>query len=152
MIVIQGAAGARELVGQELGVSEWVKVDQALIDAFADTTGDHQWIHVDVDRARTSPFGTTIAHGLLTLGLGPRFSYEIYDFDGIAYGVNYGYGRVRFPAPVPADARLRMRAQLTAAEDVPGGVQLTITQTFEVEGATKPACVAEALVRIYESG
>ena len=136
-------------VGQELGVSEWYAVTQETIDRFAQVTEDFQWIHVDVEKAKQTPFGGTIAHGLFTLSLGPKFSYEIVDVQGFAFGVNYGYGRVRFPAPLPIGSNVRMRATLTSVEEVPGGVQFTITQTFEREGHDKPVCVAESLARAF---
>ena len=112
MLTITGIDELKAKVGEELGVSDWHEVTQAEIDAFADATGDHQWIHVDPERAAQSPFGSTIAHGLYTLGLGPRFTYEAYAVEGFAFGVNYGYDRVRFPAPLPVDSRVRMRATL----------------------------------------
>jgi acyl dehydratase len=120
-----------------------------MIDAFADATGDHQWIHVDPERAKETPFGGTIAHGLFTLGLGPKLSYEMFSIEGIAFGINYGYDRVRFPAPLPVDSKVRMRATLSQIDDVPGGVQFKITQTFELEGGEKPVCVAESLSRAF---
>ena len=149
MLTITGTQDLQEQVGQELGVSEWQSISQADIDRFAEATGDFQFIHVDAEKAAQTPFGTTIAHGLLTLSLGPKLSYEIYALEGFAFAVNYGYGKVRFPAPVPVDSRLRMRATLTAVDEVSGGLQLTITQTFEIEGGEKPVCVAESLVRVY---
>ena len=152
MLTITGIDELKAKVGEELGVSEWHEVTQEEIDAFADATGDHQWIHVDPERAAQSPFGSTIAHGLLTLGLGPRFTYDAYAVEGFAFGVNYGYDRVRFPAPVPVGSRVRMRAVLDSVDDVPGGVQFKVTQTFEIEGGEKPACVAEALARAYVGG
>ncbi len=136
-------------IGQELGVSEWYEVTQETIDRFAQVTEDFQWIHVDVERATQTPFGGTIAHGLFTLSLGPKFAYEIVDVQGFAFGVNYGYGKVRFPAPLPVGSRVRMRATLTSVEEVPGGVQFTISQTFEREGHDKPVCVAESLARAF---
>ena len=149
MLTITGSQDLQERVGQELGASEWQTIGQADIDRFAEATGDFQFIHVDPEKAAQTPFGTTIAHGLFTLSLGPKLSYEIYALEGFAFAVNYGYGKVRFPAPVPVDSRLRMRAALTAVDEVSGGLQLTITQTFEVEGGEKPVCVAESLVRVY---
>jgi acyl dehydratase len=149
MLTLTGIDELKAQVGQELGVSEWVEVSQETIDAFADVTGDHQWIHVDPERAKETPFGGTIAHGLFTLGLGPRFTYEIFTLGGFAFALNYGYGKVRFPAPLKVGAKVRMRATLSAVEDVAGGVQITVTQTFEVEGGEKPVCVAEALARVY---
>jgi acyl dehydratase len=149
MLTLTGIDELKAQVGQELGVSEWVEVSQETIDAFADVTGDHQWIHVDPERAKETPFGGTIAHGLFTLGLGPRFTYEIFTLGGFAFALNYGYGKVRFPAPLKVGAKVRMRATLSAVEDVAGGVQITVTQTFEVEGGEKPVCVAESLTRAY---
>lgn len=146
---IAGVDGLRARVGDELGVSAWHEVTQERVDAFAEVTGDRQWIHVDRERAARSPFGGTIAHGYLTLSLGPALTAEVLGLDGFAYGVNYGLDRVRFPAPLPVGSRVRMRAALTAVEDVPGGVQITITQTFEREGGDKPVCVAESLGRLY---
>jgi acyl dehydratase len=152
MLRIDGIAGLRGLAGEELGTSAWHEVTQEQIDAFAHVTGDHEWIHVDVARAAGSPFGSTIAHGLLTLSLGPRFNYEIFEIANIDLGLNYGYSRVRFPAPLPAGSRVRMRARLAAVEHVPGGVQITVEQTFEREGAEKPVCVAEIIIRVLGEG
>ena len=149
MLTISGIDELRAKVGEELGVSEWHEVTQEAIDAFADSTGDHQWIHVDPERAAQTPWGSTIAHGLYTLSLGPRFTFAMFTIEGFAFGLNYGYNKVRFPAPLPVDSRLRMRATLSSVDDVPGGVQLTITQTFEREGEEKPVCVAEAVSRMY---
>ena len=147
--VITGIAGLSAAVGTELGVSDWYEVTQEAVNAFADVTEDFQWIHVDPERAAQTPFGGTIAHGLFTLSLGPKFSYEVIDLQGFAFGVNYGYGRVRFPAPMHVGARVRMRATLTSVEEVAGGVQFTITQTYEREGTEKPVCVAESLARAF---
>ena len=152
MLTITGTQDLKDRVGQELGVSDWQTIAQADIDRFAEATGDFQFIHVDPEKAAQTPFGTTIAHGLLTLSLGPKLSGEIYGLEGFAFAVNYGYGKVRFPAPVPVDSRLRLRASLTAVDEVSGGLQLTITQTFEVDGSEKPVCVAESLVRVYGGG
>jgi acyl dehydratase len=149
MLTISGIDELRAKVGEELGVSEWHEVTQDEIDAFADATGDHQWIHVDPERAAETPFGSTIAHGLYTLSLGPRFTFALFTIEGFAFGLNYGYNKVRFPAPLPVDSRVRMRATLASVDDVPGGVQLTITQTFEREGEEKPVCVAESVARMY---
>jgi acyl dehydratase len=147
--VINGLEELKGKVGTELGVSDWVAVTQEAIDAFADATGDHQWIHVDPERAKDTPFGGTIAHGLYTLSLGPQLSYSLFEVQGVAFGLNYGYNKVRYPAPLPVGSKVRMRATLTAAEDIPGGLQMTVTQTFEREGADKPVCVAESVSRIY---
>jgi acyl dehydratase len=149
MLTISGIDELRAKVGEELGVSEWHEVTQDEIDAFADATGDHQWIHVEPERAAQTPFGSTIAHGLYTLSLGPRFTFAMFTIEGFAFGLNYGYNKVRFPAPLPVDSRVRMRATLAAVDDVAGGVQLTITQTFERDGSEKPVCVAESVARMY---
>jgi acyl dehydratase len=149
MLTITGVEELKAKVGEELGVSEWHEVTQEAIDAFADATGDHQWIHVDPQRAADTPWGSTIAHGLYTLSLGPQFTFALFTIEGFAFGLNYGYNKVRFPAPLPVDSRVRMRATLTSVDDVPGGVQLTITETFEREGEEKPVCVAEAVSRMY---
>ena len=146
-------ASLRELeqrVGEEVGVSPWVEVTQERIDTFAKAIDDFQFIHVDPERAKQTPFGSTIAHGLYTLSLGPKFSYEMFSVDNVAFGINYGYEKIRFPAPVPVDSKVRMRAELLSVDDVPGGVQFKVKQTYEIEGAEKPACVAEALARVYE--
>ena len=147
--VINGLDELKSKVGQELGVSDWHDVTQERVDAFADATGDHQWIHVDPERAKDTPFGGTIAHGLYTLSLGPQFSYALWTVEGTVFGLNYGYEKVRFPAPLPIGSRVRMRATLTEAHDVDGGVQFTVTQSFEREGSEKPVCVAESVARVY---
>ena len=137
------------LVGQELGTSDWISVDQGSIDAFARATGDHQWIHVDPARAAQGPFGTTVAHGYLTLSLLPALAASAFELEGSRMGVNYGLNRVRFPAPVPEGSRLRAHFRLAACEAVAGGVQLTIDATIEREGGDKPVCVAQMLARRY---
>ena len=149
MRTINGLEGLRQAEGDDLGTSDWHEVTQDAIDAFADVTGDHQWIHVDRARARQTPFGGTIAHGYYTLSLAPMFSEQIFAMEGFAFAVNYGLNKVRFPAPLPVGSKVRMRATLSSVEDVPGGVQLTVTQTFEREGGEKPVCVAESLSRVY---
>ena len=149
MLTLNGLDEVRAHVGEELGVSDWHLVTQELIDEFARVTGDDQWIHIDVERAKQSPFGGTIAHGYYTLSLAPRFSYDMFKFEGFAFGVNYGLNRVRFPAPMPVGERVRMRAKLAAIEEIPGGAQLTTGLTFEREGGEKPVCVAESLSRVY---
>jgi len=149
MLTITGIDELKSHVGQELGVSDWHEVTQEDINAFADVTGDHQFIHVDLDRAKETPFGGTIAHGYYTLSLLPKFSYSMYSFDGFAFGLNYGLNKVRFPAPLPVGQKVRMRAELVAVDDVPGGVQITTKATFETEGGDKPVCVAESLARLY---
>ena len=138
----------RDAAGQHLGWTEWVEIDQARVDRFADATGDHQWIHVDVERARAeSPFGGPIAHGYLTLALSNLFLPELLAVPGASAGVNYGTGKVRFPSPVPVGSRIRGGAEITAIDEIPGGVQTTITITIQVEGQDKPACVIESLSR-----
>jgi acyl dehydratase len=149
MLTLTGLDEVRAHVGKELGVSDWHVVTQEKIDEFAEVTGDDQWIHVDRERAKESPFGGTIAHGYYTLSLAPRFSYDMFKFEGFAFGVNYGLNRVRFPAPMPVGQRVRMRATLKAVEEIPGGAQLTSELTFEREGGEKPVCVAESLARVY---
>lgn len=138
-----------QLVGQALGTSEWMLVDQARIDAFAQATGDHQWIHVDVARAAQGPFGTTVAHGYLTLSLLPAMAASAFTVGASRMGVNYGLNRVRFPAPVPAGSRLRAHFGLASCEAVEGGLQLTIDASIECEGSAKPVCVAQMLARRY---
>ena len=149
MLTLTGLDEVKAHVGQELGVSEWHPVTQEDINTFAEVTGDDQFIHVDVERAKETPFGGTIAHGYYTLSLAPRFSYAMFSLEGFAFGVNYGLNRVRFPAPLPVGSRVRMRATLAAVEDIPGGAQLTTELTFEREGGDKPVCVAESLARVY---
>jgi acyl dehydratase len=149
MLTINGIDDLKARNGEELGVSSWKTIDQASIDAFADATGDHQFIHVDPEKAKATPFGGTIAHGLFTLSLGPVFNDEIFTMTNVAFALNYGYEKVRFPSPVPVDSKLRMRATLSEIGDVPGGVQARITQTFEIEGGSKPVCVAESVIRVY---
>jgi acyl dehydratase len=149
---VTGIAGLREKIGQHLGYSDWTTITQEQVNLFADATGDHQWIHVDPERAKKeSPFGGPIAHGYLTLSLGPMLMPQILRVDGVKMGVNYGAGKVRFPAPVPVGSNVRLGAELVSVDDVGGGgAQVTMTFTFEVEGATKPSCVAEIIFRYYE--
>ena len=137
------------LVGSEVGVSDWISVDQTRIDRFAEATGDHQWIHVDPARAAQGPFGTTIAHGFLTLALLPEMSASAFEVRDTRMGVNYGLGRVRFPAPVPSGSRLRGRFKLVGFEPLEGGAQLTVEVTMQREGSEKPVCVAESIARRY---
>jgi acyl dehydratase len=150
MRTITGLQGLREAEGETLGTSGWHEVTQKDIDAFADVTGDHQWIHVDPERAKDTPFGGTIAHGYYTLSLAPVLTNEIFSMDGFAFAVNYGLNKVRFPAPVPVNSKVRATAKVARLEDVPGGAQMTLELTFEREGGEKPVCVAETLVRVYE--
>lgn len=149
MITLNGIDDIKARVGQELGVSEWDDVTQEKVDAFADATGDRQWIHVDPERAAQTPFGGTIAHGYYTLSLAPKFSYGLYQVENVAFALNYGLNKVRFPAPLPVGSRVRMRAAIASADDIPGGIQMATALTFEREGGEKPVCVAETLVRIY---
>jgi acyl dehydratase len=149
MTTLTGMDELREAQGRELGVTDWHEITQAEVDAFAEVTGDHQWIHVDPGRAARSRLGGTIAHGLLTLSLAPAMTASLISFEGFAFALNYGYNRVRFPAALPVGSRVRMRATLATVDDIPGGAQITIVQTFEVEGGGKPACVAESLARVY---
>jgi acyl dehydratase len=148
-VEIKGVEGAKQLVGQEIGPSDWREVTQEDINAFADLTGDHQWIHVDVERAKKeSPFGTTVAHGNLTLSLIDGMRLDMLESSGFQLGVNYGWNKVRFPAPVPDGSRVRSTAELISVEEVGGGWWQIVTRfTVEVEGSEKPCCVAESVGR-----
>ncbi|KOG54369.1 dehydratase [Streptomyces griseoflavus] len=137
----------RNAVGEDLGTSDWLEIDQKRIDLFADATGDHQWIHVDPERAAAGPFGATIAHGYLTLSLLPALVPQLLRVDNVKMGINYGVNKVRFPAPVPVGSRLRATARIADVTEVPGGVQLATAVTVEREGGDKPVCVAETLSR-----
>ncbi len=148
MRVFASPSELRQAVGTDLGVSEWHTVTQEQISAFADATGDHQWIHVDAQRAAAGPFGTTVAHGFLTLSLAPMLLREVYTVRGVRLAINYGANRVRFPAPLRSGSTLRARARLESAETVPGGVQLVVHVEVEVEGSAKPCCVAELVTRL----
>ena len=139
----------REAVGEQAGPTEWVEIDQKRIDLFAEATGDHQWIHVDPEKAAQGPFGTTIAHGYLTLSLIPSFLPELFRVEGVKMGVNYGSNKVRFPSPVPVGSRLRATARIGEVTEVAGGVQLVSQITLEREGGDKPVCVAETVTRFY---
>ena len=145
--VLNGPDDVRAHLGQHLGHSEWITVEQDRVNLFADATGDHQWIHVDVERAAAGPFGAPIAHGYLTLSLSNFFLPQIVDVQGFSAGVNYGVDKVRFPSPVKVGSRVRAGAELTAVSEVPGGLQTTIVITIEVEGGSKPVCVFESLSR-----
>jgi len=137
-------------VGEEIGVSEWVKIDQDRVNKFADATGDHQWIHVDVDRAkRELPTKGTIAHGYLTLSLIPMLASQILHIDGVSRGINYGSNKIRFINMVPTGSRVRARQKLVSAEPKSGGLQLTNEVTIEIEGQDRPACVAETIGLVY---
>jgi acyl dehydratase len=149
-ITVKGIDELKELLGQTIGPSDWREVTQADIDAFAELTRDHQWIHVDVERARTeSPFGTTVAHGNLTLSMIDGFRPELLQSTGFKLGVNYGWNKVRFPAPVPAGSRIRVSVETLAVDEREGGWhQIAQRWTVEVEGSEKPACVAESVGRV----
>ena len=148
-LIIKGVDELKSLVGNHLGYSDYLTVTQDQVNRFADATGDHQWIHIDVERANAGPFGGPIAHGYLTLSLGPVFLPQIFGVEGVAMGVNYGTNKVRFPSPVPVGSKLRAGVKLLSVEDVTGGVQVTLETTFEVENAKKPSCVAEVVFRYY---
>jgi acyl dehydratase len=150
MRIFESLAELHEAVGEHLGYSDWHRIEQSRIDAFADATGDHQWIHVDPQRAAQGPFGTTIAHGYLTLSLLPMLAAEIYRVDGVRMGVNYGLNRVRFPAPVPVGSLIRAGLRVMTMEEAAAGeVQLTGEVTVEREGGGKPCLVAQTLSRFY---
>ncbi|SOD72003.1 acyl dehydratase [Jatrophihabitans sp. GAS493] len=149
MLIINGVDDAFSRAGQELGVSDWRKVEQADINTFADVTDDHQWIHVDVDQAKASPFGGTIAHGFYTLSMIPTLHASIFTVEGITHGLNYGLDRVRFPAPTPVGSSIRARVVLSKIDEIPGGAQVMFTTTVESDASEKPVCVAEFLVRFY---
>ena len=147
---IDGIAGLEALTGQPLGHSDWLEITQDRVDLFADATLDHQWIHVDTDRAKAeSPFGGPIAHGYLTLSLLPHFLDQIVEVTGVAMAVNYGLNRLRYPAPVPVGARLRLGVVLASCEPISGGAQVQLDCSVEIEGAAKPALVAEVVFRYY---
>lgn len=150
--IIESIAELKRLIGQEVASSDWLEVTQSRINDFADATEDHQWIHIDVERAKTdSPFHSTIAHGFLTLSLLPHLAAQAFKVEGdFKMGINYGLNRLRFVSPVPAGSRVRARFTLQQVEDVAGGVQLTWSVTCEIDGGTKPALVAEWLVRYYQ--
>ena len=149
MRTISGLDELREAQGETLGTSDWHEVTQEAIDAFADVTGDHQWIHVDPERARETPFGGTIAHGYYTLSLAPMLTAQVMALDGFAFALNYGVNRVRFPAALPVGSRVRATVRVADLEDSPGGAQMTLELTFEVEGGEKPVCVARTVARLY---
>ena len=146
---IDGIDGLKKVVGDHLGYSEWHEVTQEQVNQFAEATGDHQWIHVDVERAKAGPFGGPIAHGYLTLSLTPALLDEVLHVSGVAMGINYGLNKLRFPSPVPVGSKVRAGATVAEVEDVAGGVQVALAVTFEIEGGAKPACVAEVLFRYY---
>ena len=147
--VFESPADLESAVGKHLGYSDWLEITQERIDLFADATGDHQWIHVDPERAKQGPFGATIAHGYLTQSLVNLFLPQIVVVKGISMGVNYGADRLRFPAPVPVGSRIRAGGELTKVEDVKGGVQTTVRVTVEIEGGDRPGCVIDTISRFY---
>ncbi len=151
MRIIQTPKDVKNHIGEEFGVSEWVTIDQTMIDKFAEATGDHQWIHVDVARAKQEmPDGKTIAHGFLTLSLAPRLSATIWKIEHRSRGLNYGLNKLRFTAPVPAGSRVRLRQKLLAVDDVKeGGIRMTFENVIEIEGQTQPALITEALSIAY---
>lgn len=150
MRVIASLAELKTLIGQEVAVSDWTEITQERVNQFAEATGDLQWIHVDVERARKeSPFGGPVAHGFLTLSLLPKLMADAISMPDVKMGVNYGLNKVRFPAPVPVGSRLRARMTLQTVEDIAGGAQVTWLVTIEREGSDKPVCVAESVSRRY---
>ncbi|MFE2067018.1 MaoC family dehydratase [Streptomyces sp. NPDC059467] len=148
-VTVNGLDELKKLAGSDLGSSDWIEVTQDRIDTFADATGDHQWIHVDPERAAEGPFGAPIAHGYLTLSLFIPLFTELLDVQGVTTKVNYGLNKVRFPSPVKVGSRIRLTARLAEVEDVPGGVQIAVDGTIEIEGGTKPAAVLQSLSRFY---
>ncbi|MFL6024128.1 MAG: MaoC family dehydratase [Marmoricola sp.] len=149
MKTFNGIADLAGAAGTELGVSDWIVVDQARIDGFAAATGDHQWIHVDPERAAEGPFGRTIAHGFLTLSLLPVLQHQLYTVEGVRMAVNVGLNKVRFLAPVPVDSKVRASATITEVVEFDGAVQVTFSTTFEIDGVEKPAAVVESIARFF---
>ena len=149
MKTITGIEELKQAEGETVGTSDWVEVTQEDVNAFADATGDHQWIHVDPERAKDTPFGGTIAHGYYTLSLAPMLTEQVFKLEGFAFAVNYGLDKVRFPSPLPVGSKVRMSAKVASVTDIEGGVQLKMQLTFEREGGEKPVCVAESLARVY---
>ncbi len=153
MEILHGLADLEKAVGQDIGPTEWFMIDQARVNGFADDTEDHQWIHVDPERAKAGPFGGPVAHGFLTLSLIPYLMGELRRVEGVRMGVNYGLDRVRFPSPVLVGRRIRARATVTSLDKIAGdAVQMVTRVTIEVEGSEKPACVAEMVSRYYFGG
>ncbi len=148
--IINGGDELKGLIGEHLGYSPYVSVSQEQVNQFAEATGDHQWIHVDVERATAGPFGAPIAHGYLTLSLGPTLYPQVVSIGGFSMGVNYGTNKVRFMSPVKVGSNVRLGVKLLDVSDIPGGIQSTMEFTFECEGADKPSCVAEVVFRSYE--
>ena len=148
-ITVNGLDELKKLAGSDLGTSEWIEITQERINTFADATGDHQWIHVDPEKAAEGPFGAPIAHGYLTLSLFIPLFTELLDVQGVTTKVNYGLNKVRFPSPVKVGSKIRLVGRLADVEDVPGGVQITVDGTVEIEGGGKPAAVLQSLSRFY---
>lgn len=148
-VTVHGIDEIRNQSGADLGHSAWVEIAQARVDTFADATGDHQWIHVDPERAAAGPFGGTIAHGYLTLSLLIPMWSELLDVEGVSMKVNYGLNKVRFPSPVRVGSKIRTHGRIASVEDVRGGVEVVADLTVEIDGADKPACVAQAVYRFY---
>lgn len=149
MRTFQGLGDLASAAGEDLGVTDWLVIDQERIDTFAEATGDHQWIHVDPVRAKDGPFGRTIAHGFLTLSLLPVLQHQLYAVEDVRMAVNYGLNKVRFMSPVPVDSKIRARARIGDVEQLDGAVQVTFVTTFEIEGVDKPAAVAESIARFF---
>jgi len=147
--IFKNPAELLEATGRRLGPTEWLDVAQERIDLFAEATGDHQWIHVDPERAREGPFGATIAHGYLTLSLANLFLPQLMEVQNVSMGVNYGCDRVRFPSPVPVGSRIRGSGEVIGAEEVKGGVQVVVRVTVEIEGSDRPACIVDTISRFY---
>jgi acyl dehydratase len=147
--VITGVAGLKAAVGEHLGYSKYIEISQERVNQFAEATGDFQWIHVDVERAKSGPFGGPIAHGYLTLSLGPMLYPTVVRIEGFSMGVNYGANKVRFPSPVPVGSKVRLGVKVLEVEEIANGVQMTMEFTFECEGSSKPSCVAEIIFRSY---
>ena len=147
--VITGVAGLKAAVGEHLGYSEYIEISQERVNQFAEATGDFQWIHVDVERAKSGPFGGPIAHGYLTLSLGPMLYPTVVRIEGFSMGVNYGANKVRFPSPVPVGSKVRLGVKVLEVEEIANGVQMTMEFTFECEGSSKHSCVAEIIFRSY---
>lgn len=143
---ISSPAALPDQVGQTMGTSDWIEITQDRVNQFADATGDHQWIHVDVERAAAGPFGGTIAHGYLTLSLAPLLLAQTVEVDEVAAALNYGLNKVRFPSPVPVGSRIRGTVELVAAQSKPAGIEAAFRVTYEIEGGTRPACIAECVV------
>ena len=148
-VTVNGLDELKKLAGSDLGSSDWIEVTQDRIDTFADATGDHQWIHVDPERAAAGPFGAPIAHGYLTLSLFIPLFTELLDVQGVTTKVNYGLNKVRFPSPVKVGSRIRLTGRLAEVEEVAGGVQIVVDGTIEIEGGAKPAAVLQSLSRFY---